>query len=966
MTNILFRTTQGQEHQAIIPSPWSQDSRSNPGFAQRSQQSVRFTPYSGGLILMMFCCLVLSGCGASYVVKGATGASTSTGTITPSPNTVDFGTVSVGQSANTKIDVVNQGTEPVEISDLTLSGSSFSVDGEGNLPVTLPAGSTMSFKVHFNPQTDESSTGQVTIASNSTTSPTALVKLQGKGKHTAQVTPSSLSCNSGSVTGAATDACTVTLSGAAGSGGLSVTLTSNNAAVTVPGSVTVPANATTVSFNATVSAVSAAQSATLTASANGGSAIASLQLNAVVPILSVSATSLSFGSHAVNTATTKSVTLTSTGTAPVTIRSAALSGTGFTMAGVTFPVTLNPSQTATLNVTFDPASAGAATGQITIASNSSTNPSAVISLSGTGTASTPVLSSFSCGSSSMTGAGTDACTVTLSAAAASAQSVSLSSNNAAVTVPSTVTVPANSTTAGFTATVLSFSSSQTVTLTASAGGATKSFGLQLNASTPTLNALTCQSGTMTTSGTDACTVTLSAAAGSGGQSVSLSSSSAVVAVPASITIPANSTSAGFTATVLSFSSSQAVTLTGSAGGVTKSFGLQLNASIPTLSVSTTSVNFGNVTVGQTAKQSVTLTSSGTAPVTISAVSIVGSLFTASGVAVPLTLNPGQTATLNLSFYADHVSNFTGTLTLSNSSSQGSIAINMSGAGTAAAGTLSALSCGSGSMTAAGTDACTVSLSGAAPAGGLTVSLASNNAAVAVPASVTVAANATSASFSATVSTFSTVQTVTLTASAGGITQNFALQLNPTGTSTLSINATSIAFGNVVLNNPATQTVILTSTGTAAVTVKAATVSGAGFTVSGATFPVSLNPNQSVTLSVQFDPTTAGAATGQLTITSSSSTNATAVVGLSGTGTPHEVNLSWDAPASSSDPVAGYNVYRSADGGNTYQEVASISAAQTTYVDNTVASGQAYDYVVKSFDAEGADSKPSNQTSVTIP
>ena len=60
--------------------------------------------------------------------------------------------------------------------------------------------------------------------------------------------------------------------------------------------------------------------------------------------------------------------------------------------------------------------------------------------------------------------------------------------------------------------------------------------------------------------------------------------------------------------------------------------------------------------------------------------------------------------------------------------------------------------------------------------------------------------------------------------------------------------------------------------------------GTGFTTSGATFPVTLNPGQSATLNVQFDPTATGAATGELTIQSNSSTNSTAVVNLSGTGT----------------------------------------------------------------------------------
>ena len=103
------------------------------------------------------------------------------------------------------------------------------------------------------------------------------------------------------------------------------------------------------------------------------------------PGLTVSPANLAFGNVTLNTASTLPVTLTSTGTAPVTINSGTLSGTGFTMSGATFPVTLNPTQSVTLNVQFDPATAGAATGQVTIQSNSSTNGTAVVQLSGTGT-----------------------------------------------------------------------------------------------------------------------------------------------------------------------------------------------------------------------------------------------------------------------------------------------------------------------------------------------------------------------------------------------------------------------------------------------------------------------------------------------------------------------------------------------------------------------------------------------------
>jgi hypothetical protein len=81
---------------------------------------------------------------------------------------------------------------------------------------------------------------------------------------------------------------------------------------------------------------------------------------------------------------TQSVTLSSTGTGPVTVSSATLTGSGFTLSGATFPLTLNAGQTATLNIQLDLLTAGATTGKLTIVSNSSTNSTASINLTGTG------------------------------------------------------------------------------------------------------------------------------------------------------------------------------------------------------------------------------------------------------------------------------------------------------------------------------------------------------------------------------------------------------------------------------------------------------------------------------------------------------------------------------------------------------------------------------------------------------
>jgi fibronectin type 3 domain-containing protein len=61
-----------------------------------------------------------------------------------------------------------------------------------------------------------------------------------------------------------------------------------------------------------------------------------------------------------------------------------MTGTGFSDSGITFPLTLNAGKTATLNLQFEPTATGAATGQLTVNSNSSQNSKAVIPLSGTG------------------------------------------------------------------------------------------------------------------------------------------------------------------------------------------------------------------------------------------------------------------------------------------------------------------------------------------------------------------------------------------------------------------------------------------------------------------------------------------------------------------------------------------------------------------------------------------------------
>jgi hypothetical protein len=202
----------------------------------------------------------------------------------------------------------------------------------------------------------------------------------------------SLSCSSSSITGAASDECTVTLSEPAGRNGLTVSLYSSNSAVTMPSHIWVAPKSKTLSFTAAVAAVTTAQTALLTAFYNyvGVKSPRSITLNlyplASSPaVLSVAPVSLSFGNVTLNTTSTLSVALKNTGGSPLSA-SAAVTGAGFSISP--WQGTLLPGQATPIVVEFDPSSAGASTGALTIRTNA-TDSLVVVPLSGTGESTTP-------------------------------------------------------------------------------------------------------------------------------------------------------------------------------------------------------------------------------------------------------------------------------------------------------------------------------------------------------------------------------------------------------------------------------------------------------------------------------------------------------------------------------------------------------------------------------------------------
>jgi Abnormal spindle-like microcephaly-assoc'd, ASPM-SPD-2-Hydin len=182
---------------------------------------------------------------------------------------------------------------------------------------------------------------------------------------------------------------------------------------------------------------------------------------------------------------------------------------------------------------------------------------------------------------------------------------------------------------------------------------------------------------------------------------------------------------------------------------------------------------------------------------------------------------------------------------------------------------------------------------------------------------------------------------------------------------LSASTSTLSFGSVTVGTPSSLPVALKNTGNADLDISKVSASGTGFAVSGGS-GVTLTPDQSVTVTVTFEPKGTGTVTGGLTI-ASNATNSTAIklsgAGVAAPAVKHSVALNW-SPSTST--VIGYFVYRSTISGGPYSKLTSSVDTVPSYTDGTVSGGLTYYYVVTSVDSSNVESAYSNQVSVTIP
>jgi hypothetical protein len=380
------------------------------------------------------------------------------------------------------------------------------------------------------------------------------------------------------------------------------------------------------------------------------------------------------------------------------------------------------------------------------------------------------------------------------------------------------------------------------------------------------------------------------------------------------------------------------------------------------------LNFNNVKQGTTASATTALKNTGNANVTLSQINLSGSGFSTSGVATPVLVVPGESVTLTVNYSPTSAKTSSGDISVV--TAQGGItSVSLSGTESQSGLTISPASINFGSAVTGVANTQTVQIGNPGT----------------VPVTIT-AANISGAGFSASglplPLTLNAGKTVTFNVqfdpkSAGPSSGNVslvsdasnpssAIALSGTGVAAglkLAVNPSNVSFGNVNVGSTASRGVTITNTGNANVSISSAALTGANLTLSGDS-AVTLAPSQSITVTVQYSPTTAASTAGTLAIVSNA-TGAPSAIPISGTGVAqaqHTVALSWNA----SNSATGYNVYRSTSSGTGYARVNAGLDGALNYTDANVQNGQTYYYVTTAVDASGQESVYSSEVSVLIP
>jgi len=626
------------------------------------------------------------------------------------PTAVSFGSVPVSTTSSSAIITIsNGGHQSVSIVQITSSLPEFVVSGPA-LPLTLAPHGSAYFHAIFAPDAALTYNGTIAVTTNPQNGNVRTISVSGTGtaaqlapSQTYLLSPSASSLNFPATLVGTSSSQAISLANT-GTGSVTISqISSTGAGFSVSGfsgSVTLAAGQSlslSVNFSpATVGSV--AGSLAVVSTATNSPATIVLSGSGIQPQISVTPASTNFGNVILGSAGTQTLTVSNPGTANLSVTQALLSGTGFSLSGLTLPLNVPPGGSTSFSVKFAPASAGTFSGNLTL-TNNSPNSSSAVALVGTGVSSTLQISAsptslgfgnLTTGTSAtqsviLTNAGNSALTLsqdTLTGSGFSVTGLALPLTLSAGQSTSISVAFAPTTTGNFSGTisVTSNATNSPATITLSGTGVQPQISV-IPASTSFGNVSVGSTGSQTLTisnpGTASLSLTQALLSGTGfsisGLALPLSvppggtSSFAVSFAPAS----AGSFSGNLTLVNNSPNSPFVVALSGT--GVTPT--LQLSAS-------PTSLSFGSLTTGTSATQTVALTNTGNSSVSLSQDTLTGVGFSLTGLALPLTLSAGQSTAFSVVFAPTTTGNFSGTVTVTSNAANSPTTVSLSGSGTA--------------------------------------------------------------------------------------------------------------------------------------------------------------------------------------------------------------------------------------------------------------------------------------------
>jgi hypothetical protein len=550
-------------------------------------------------VVLLLSLTMLAGCqGLSAGGKSSTPPpqnNNSAGSLGMSTLSLDFGSVSVAGSKTLSLTATNNGTTEITVSSVTLSATQFTLS-QPTIPVKIAAGQSSSMSVVFAPTATGSVTGSMSITSDASNG-SVTVALQGAGLGAGQLSASPTSLSFGSLPLGKNQTLPVTLTNVGNSSATISQATVTGAGFSVSG-LSLPLTLA-VGQSTNFNVVFAPQAS---GAVRGNVAIVSDAIDSPLNLpltgtglppgsLSANPPSISFSNVQVGNNQSIPETLTNSSGASVTITQAVVTGAGFSVSGLSLPVTLAAGQSTGFSVVFTPQSAGSVSGNLAVLSNAS-NSTLNIPLAGTaiqpGTL-TPTLPSVNFGnvqvghnkSVAETVTNTGGSDVHISQATATGTGFSVSGINPPLTLAAGHSITFN-----------------VVFTPPSAGSDNGNLAITSDASNPTLN----------------------------------------------IGLTGNGTPAG-----------------------------QLTVNPATLS-------FGNVVVGQSSQKTAQLLASG-ATVTVSSVNISNADFTVSGLSFPVIIPAGQGAQFTVTFTPQSVGATSGTASFTSDAANSPTVLSVNGTGT---------------------------------------------------------------------------------------------------------------------------------------------------------------------------------------------------------------------------------------------------------------------------------------------